>query len=64
MRRKLTLNRDTVRVLTHLQIVAVLGGASGPPCDDTLAASKCDFGCATGANPCFESAQTQGICRA
>lgn len=64
MRRKLTLDRQTIKLLTVRDLTLPRGGVTGPPCDvETDQATKCDFGCATGGTPCVgESAQTQGNC--
>lgn len=64
MRKKLTVNRQTIKLLATRDLSSVQGGVTGPPCDvETERATKCDFGCATGGTPCFgESAQTQGNC--
>jgi hypothetical protein len=48
MHRKLTLDRQTIKLLASRELERAKGGASGEPCDVTLAHSKCDFGCTGG----------------
>lgn len=64
MRRKLTLDRQTIRLLTVRDLTLTRGGASGEPCDTTVGHTKCDLAGCSGGATCFESAQTQGNCAA